>query len=220
MTLCVKICGLTRAEDVAQAVRHGADALGFILVNSSPRAVTLEQVDEMVRDVPRGIHKVAVLGTHDRDAIDRAARSGLFTHLQFHCGQPPSVCAGHGLPVLRAFPLTSPGDEAEVGRFMQALPETVPLLDAARGGSGKTCDWEAAARLARRWPILLAGGLQPGNVEAAITQVRPAGVDVSSGVESAPGVKDPALVRQFIRNARAAPRSVPSKDGAPGEPAH
>jgi phosphoribosylanthranilate isomerase len=199
----LKVCCITRVEDALQAVASGASALGFIFWPRSPRYITPERVREIVSALPADVTTVGVFVDADGDEIRRTAeRSGINT-VQLNDESTPDVMTRIGLPVLRA--VTLPSSE----RVAAEWPEDVTLLLDAhdpvrRGGTGMTVDWQQAADLARRRRLVLAGGLRPSNVAEAIAVVRPYGVDVCSGVESAPGVKDHDKVTQFLANARSA----------------
>jgi phosphoribosylanthranilate isomerase len=199
--MIVKVCGLTRAEDVDAAVRHGATALGFVFWPDSPRAVSADHAATLIARVPAGVHRVGVFVNESVAAIqDVVERAGL-TWVQLHGDEPVSYAAQLSQPLMRAMSV----EEA----FDTDWPlSTTLLLDAAdrerRGGTGRRVNWETAARVARQRPVVLAGGLTPENVEAAIDQVAPMGVDVSSGVEDAPGVKNANMVATFLMRARRA----------------
>ncbi len=199
----LKICGITREADALHAVEHGATALGFVFWPPSPRAVSVEQARAIVDALPAGIATVGVFVNQAPVEIERVmAASGVRT-AQLHGDESPEVAAALSCPLLRS------ADLARVEAIGQAWPEpTVLLLDAydpeRRGGTGTTVDWIDAAAVARRRRVVLAGGLTPANVAEAIAAVEPFGVDVSSGVEQTPGVKDPEKVQQFLENARAA----------------
>jgi phosphoribosylanthranilate isomerase len=199
----LKVCCITRVEDALQAVASGASALGFIFWPRSPRYITPERVRQIVSALPADVATVGVFVDADGDDIRRTAeRSGINT-VQLNDESTPDVMTRIGLPVLRA--VTLPSSE----RVAAEWPEDVTLLLDAhdpvrRGGTGMTVDWQQAADLARRRRLVLAGGLRPSNVAEAIAVVRPYGVDVCSGVESAPGVKDHDKVAQFLANARSA----------------
>jgi phosphoribosylanthranilate isomerase len=195
VNLWVKICGLTSAEAVATAVEAGADAVGFVFHPASPRCLTPAAAAALARAVPRGVLTVAVTrhpSQADVDALLAAFRPDL---LQTDAADLESLALPPGvatLPVLRSG---------------STLPATLPhscLYESAASGSGTTADWDAARVLATRTELVLAGGLSAANVAAAIAAVRPFGVDVSSGVESAPGRKDAGKIREFLAAARAA----------------
>ena len=201
--MMVKICGITNLEDGLAAVEAGASALGFNFWPRSPRYITPERVRQIVSALPADVATVGVFVDTDGDDIRRTAeRSGINT-VQLNDESTPDVMTRIGLPVLRA--VTLPSSERVVAEW----PEDVTLLLDAhdpvrRGGTGMTVDWQQAADLARRRRVVLAGGLRPSNVAEAIAVVRPYGVDVCSGVESAPGVKDHDKVARFLANARSA----------------
>jgi len=197
----IKVCGMRRAEDVECAVAHGATAVGFIFWPRSPRYVEPEQAAALVRLVPPGVETVGVFVNEDGGTMrDLAARIGV-SMVQLHGDEAPEVAAQLDRPVLKAMGL-------EAAQASTWPPGTTLLLDATdrqrRGGTGQLVDWAQAAEVARERRVVLAGGLVPDNVEAAIAAVRPYGVDVSSGVEDEPGVKNAGLVRLFLERARAA----------------
>ncbi|MEQ1573966.1 MAG: phosphoribosylanthranilate isomerase [Vicinamibacterales bacterium] len=199
----LKICGITRLADALHAAEQGATALGFLLWRGSPRYVTPEQVGEIVAELPPGVQAVGVFVNEPVKEIQRIARIARITAVQLHGDETPDHAAAIALPILRAVSIEMAAKEA------RAWPaETLLLLDAVdpdlRGGTGMRIDWTRAAERARASRIVLAGGLTPDNVEGAISIVQPFGVDVSSGVESAPGVKDSTKVARFLQNARAA----------------
>lgn len=195
----IKICGLTRRADVAAAVEAGAWAVGCVLWPGSARAVTPAQARVLMEDVPAHVKRVGVVvdaSVADARAVCEAA--GLTT-IQLHGGEDPAPFLAAGLDVIKAVSLESDADLERAA----ALPAGVlVLVDAAdpvrRGGTGQRADWPRAAALAARRPVLLAGGIRPGNIGGAIAAVNPWGVDVSSGVESAPGLKDTALITSLF----------------------
>jgi len=198
VALWIKVCGLTTPAAVAAAVDAGVDAVGFVFAESK-RKVTPQRAAELARDVPGNIVRVAVMLHPSQQELD-AVWSGFRPDvLQTDIEDLASLRIPNGLavtPVIRA------------GR---ELPRELPsrmLFEGPVSGTGITTDWSAAAQLASRTQLILAGGLKPANVAAAIAAARPFGVDVSSGVEAEPGVKDPARIHEFVRNARAADNGV------------
>jgi phosphoribosylanthranilate isomerase len=195
VTIWVKICGLTSPEAVAAAVEAGADAVGFVFHPGSPRHLAPAAAAGLARAVPSGVLRVAVTRhptQADVDAIVAVLRpDALQTDAaDFDALRLPAALGR--LPVLR----TGTPPPAH-------LPDRC-LYESADSGRGATADWREAAELGRRTELVLAGGLTAGNVAAAVAAVRPFGVDVSSGVERAPGRKDAGLIRDFIAAARAA----------------
>jgi phosphoribosylanthranilate isomerase len=190
----IKICGLTRAEDAEAAVAFGAAALGFVLWPGSPRRTTAETAGAMVRDLPPFIVTVGVFVNPSADDVQRAADAGLRL-AQVHGSVPAGRLA---LPVLRAVHLSA----ATANGFEPAVGDATVLLDAhdpvRHGGTGQTVDWTRARAIAATRRVVLAGGLTARNVCDAIRMVKPYAVDVASGVETEPGIKDPLKLRAFI----------------------
>ena len=200
----VKICGITNAHDAALAVEAGADALGFIFVEGTPRFVTPAIAGAVIRELPPFVTAVGVFWDHPPGHVKAVAEACGLAALQFHGVEPPETLAGYSLPVIKTIKVGGdPGlDRAE------SYGSAVLLLDsAARWSEGETRQpiaWPAAADVARRRRVILAAGLTPDNVAAAIATVRPFAVDVLSGVEAAPGRKDPAKVAAFVAAVRSA----------------
>ncbi len=196
----IKICGITRAADAEAAVTFGADALGFVLWPSSPRHTTIVAAREIIRTLPPFVTPVAVFVNPSADDMAAAADAG-FRLAQVH-GTPPTGTDRPRLPVLRAVHLGVATQDA----IEPDVEDDTVLLDAhdpvRHGGTGQTVDWTRAAVIAAGRRVVLAGGLTPANVREAILAVRPYAVDVASGVEAAPGVKDHELLRRFIDAAK------------------
>lgn len=196
--LWVKVCGLTLPDAVAAALEAGVDAVGFVFAESK-RKVTAQRAADLARDVPKHIVRVAVMLHPSQQQLDEVWSVFRPDVLQTDIDDLPALQIPAGLqvtPVIRA------------GR---ELPNPLParlLFEGPVSGTGETTDWTAAAKLAARTQLILAGGLKPANVAAAIAVARPFGVDVSSGVEAQPGIKDPAKIHEFVRNARAAGNGV------------
>ena len=200
--MILKICGITRAADAVHAVEHGATALGFIFWPNSPRYVEPARAAQIIAALPTSVTTVGVFVNDPVDRVQTIAMAAGVTVVQLHGDEPPADVRALAYPIFRSATL----DEAN--EVTQTWPDAIVLLDAAdrerRGGTGQAVDWVRAAALARRSPLILAGGLTPENVAAAIDLVQPRGVDVSSGVEAAPGIKDPDKVARFLSNARSA----------------
>lgn len=197
----IKICGITRREDAEAAVEFGADALGFVLWSESPRHTDVNVAGAIIRNLPPFVTPVGVLVSPSADDVARAADAGLRI-AQIH-GEVPSWVAGRGpIPVLRAVHLGVGAPEA----IEPDVDDATVLLDASdpvrHGGTGQTVNWTRARAVAAHRRVVLAGGLTPANVREAIQTVRPYAVDVASGVETTPGVKDVDLLRRFIQTAK------------------
>lgn len=209
----VKICGLREAAHVRAAVDAGAAYLGFVFFGRSPRNVAIAQAIGLAAAVPAGIARVALTVDADDDRLDEIVEAVPLDMLQLHGSESPGRVAAlrdrYGLPVMKAVGVASEADLpalTEYGRIAdQLLVDARPPKDAELpGGRGVPFDWRLIA--GRRWPVpwMLAGGLTVGNVAEAIRMTGARQVDVSSGVESAPGIKDTSLIAQFIRAAQSA----------------
>ncbi|HEV2327534.1 MAG TPA: phosphoribosylanthranilate isomerase [Verrucomicrobiae bacterium] len=199
----VKICGITNAADAQAAVGAGADALGFIFYEKSPRYVRLEDAWLISRELAPFIIRVGVFVNAPEEFVFSAIRECGLTLLQFHGDEPPEYCGQFGLMNMKAFRVHGEDTLEQIPKYAT----DAYLLDAYSsttfGGTGEKFNWDLAVE-ARKFgkPIFLAGGLTPENVADAIRKVQPFGVDVSSGVESAPGLKDHDKIRAFITAAR------------------
>jgi phosphoribosylanthranilate isomerase len=203
MPVKVKICGITNLADGMAAAEAGADALGFVFYDRSPRGVSIEAAGDLIRHLPPFVLKVGVLVNAPEDLVFRAIRECGLSLLQFHGDEAPEYCLQFGLMSIKAFRI----HDAASLQALRNYPTDAWLLDAyvpgTPGGTGETFNWDLALeaqKLGR--PIFLAGGLTPENVAEAVRRARPYGVDVSSGVEAAPGRKDHAKVRAFIQAAK------------------
>jgi phosphoribosylanthranilate isomerase len=195
----VKICGLTRPDDAGLAAELGAAAVGMIFWPGSPRAITPDLARDVAAAVPPHVLTVGVFVDATRDEIARIADTVPLSAVQLHGVEDAAFAGTLPWPVIKAVSLPGDGTLPDVEQWS---PATRVLLDAfdpdRRGGTGRTVDWGRASILAARRPIILAGGIRADNVSAAVARVRPAGIDVSSGVELAPGVKDPAKLRALF----------------------
>lgn len=195
----VKVCGITRIEDAARLSDLGVDALGFILAPESPRHVAAETAVSLVAAAAPGVAKVGVVVDPGITQVLRWREAIGLTAIQAHGDETPETCRAYGPPVIKAI-RTVPGMQAAAFHPWRAFPI---LLDAwspqARGGTGQRADWDLARELVELgFRIVLAGGLGPENVREAVEAVGPVAVDINSGVESAPGVKDLDKVRRTL----------------------
>ena len=195
----VKICGLTNLADACAAADAGADFLGFIFATSL-RQVDLQLAHGFWPELPRGVPTVAVFRDQTLEEVEGVLRLVRPDYLQFHGSERPAFCRVFEKPVIRALPVRKPEDLALADAFVDIADFF--LVDLPKGDAGTLPADVARAAVNLPKPVLLAGGLNPANVRAIVEQFRPYGVDVASGVESAAGVKDHALVRAFIDNAK------------------
>lgn len=199
MRIRVKICGITRPEDGLAAAEYGADAIGLVFYPPSPRAVSIEQAAEIVNALPPFVSVVGLFVDAGRDAITQVLQCVPLDLLQFHGNETADQCVGHGRPYIKALRM-QPGVDVAVQASRYTAAQGI-LLDSYQpgvpGGTGQTFDWQTIPQgLSKK--IILAGGLAPENVAAAIRQARPYAVDVSGGVEAAKGIKDKARMLAFI----------------------
>ena len=199
----VKICGMTRVSDALHAVREGATAIGFVFWKGSPRYVEPAAAGEIAAALPSSVTTVGVFVNEPIDRIREMAKVAGLRMVQLHGEETPACIEQIEQPVMRAVSLETMDETATTWPAATTL-----LLDSTdpsrRGGGRASVDWSRAALVTRGRRVVLAGGLTPDNIEEAIVTVRPIGVDVASGVESAPGVKDAEKVARFLTNARAA----------------
>lgn len=196
----VKICGLTREEDVQAACEAGADAIGLVFYAPSPRAVTVEQAKMIVQHVPPFVSVTALFVNPRVDEVQAVlAQTPAISLLQFHGDETPEFCRQFGRAYIKAIPMR---DEVDLAQQALLYDDALGLLvdtykPGVPGGSGESFDWHRLPKSLSK-PLILAGGLTPDNVAQAIAQVHPYAVDVSGGVEFAKGVKDTAKVAAFM----------------------
>lgn len=206
----IKICGITNSTDARRAIACGADFLGFNFYPGSPRYVTPAKARRMVKKLPKSVAAVGVFVNEPEEKVLAIARQVGLQYLQLHGDESPAEVARleREVPVIKALRVKTPFRRSQLSRYRQA---SALLLDGydrhLRGGTGKTFDWRIARRASSRARIFVAGGLAPENVADAVRIARPYAVDVSSGVESRPGKKDPARLRAFARAVREAQRN-------------
>jgi phosphoribosylanthranilate isomerase len=196
----VKICGITNLEDALLAADLGAHALGFIFYPKSPRSVRPEVARDIINNLPPFVMTVGVFVDEEAEAVRAIAETAGLDWVQLHGKEPPDYCCELKRRVIKGFRVK----DASSLSLLPAYRESVQafLLDTYKagtaGGTGVTFDWELARKAGELGPIILAGGLTPANVAQAIHAAQPAGVDVASGVEAAPGKKDPGKLREFF----------------------
>jgi len=198
----IKICGLTRNQDVQVAVAEGADALGFVLYAPSPRAVTAEQAAKLIEHVPAFVTTVALFVNESIDEVKRILDVCSFDLLQFHGDESPEFCRQFNRPYMKAIRVRSAED---IHSAVQQYPDAKALLldayvENLPGGTGQAFDWRLIPKLSIPW--VLAGGLNANNVADAVNQVQPYAVDISGGVEASKGIKDAQKIKDFISEVR------------------
>lgn len=208
----VKICGLSTAEDVRAAAEAGARYVGFVFFPKSPRNVTVEQARDLAVEVPLGVAKVALTVNADNYLLDAITGAVPLDMIQLHGSESPErvteVKARYGLPVMKVVGLSTADDLARIAEYETVADQILVDAKAPKdadlpGGNGLSFDWRLLE--GREWavPWMLAGGLHAGNVAEAIARTGTRQVDLSSGVESAPGVKDPQKIKEFMQAALA-----------------
>jgi phosphoribosylanthranilate isomerase len=204
----VKICGITRPEDAEQAASLGAWAVGFNFWPGSKRRCDPAIAAGIARALRRRVEPVGVFVNPTLDEVVRLAEGVGLTHVQLHGDEGPSFCTAvaerTGARVIKALRIGSGADIRDAERFHTDFHLLDAAAGAAYGGTGRTFDWRLIAQRHSRVPVILSGGLTPDNVADGIAAVHPWGVDVASGVEAEPGIKDPAKVEAFIAAVRAA----------------
>jgi phosphoribosylanthranilate isomerase len=209
----IKICGITRPQDAQAAAALAVDAIGVVFYPPSSRAVELAQVAEIVAELSSSVKVTALFVDPEPALVTKVCDSGLVQQLQFHGAEPADFCASFGLPYLKALRVRDSSQLAS-GELLEQLQSFATaqliLLDSfdadSAGGSGKRFDWSIAESVNAQTNVnlVVAGGLNPGNVMQAIRQVNPFGVDVSTGVEQSPGIKDLSKMKKFVEGARSA----------------
>lgn len=198
----VKICGITNLEDARAAIGAGADALGFVFHEKSPRNVSPQKAAAIISKLPPFVQTVGLFVDADPERINWVADFCGLDLIQLHGEEDPDDCAEIRRRVVKAFRIKDASSLTKLGKYHVSAY----LLDAwsadAAGGTGKTFDWGLLRDIGADRPIILAGGLNPDNVRQAVEEVRPYAVDVSSGVESSPGKKDAEKIMKFIRHAK------------------
>jgi len=195
----VKICGMTRLEDVLLAVEGGADAVGFIFYKKSPRCVSAKTVKSIIAALPPFIETVGVFVNESVDRINRIADSCKLSAVQLHGNESPAFCKKIRRKVIKAVRVKSRDSFEGLASYKVSAFLLDAFSNGQQGGTGETFDWRLVSEGKKYGPVILAGGLDPSNVAHAIQKVKPYGVDVCSGVEKSPGIKDPSMLKEFIK---------------------
>ncbi|PWB78371.1 MAG: phosphoribosylanthranilate isomerase [Candidatus Methylomirabilota bacterium] len=201
----VKICGITSREDAWAAVEAGADALGFIFVEGTPRYIDPAAAAAIIDRLPPFVTTIGVCMDRTPEEIERIVGLSGARLAQLHGHESPEICGHLRVPFIKVIRVRGEGDLEALHRYPQAKAFLLDTFVAGQpGGTGRTFPWEIAAKAARQSRVILSGGLTPDNVALAVTQVGPYAVDVCSGVEASAGHKDHQKVREFIEHARTA----------------
>ncbi|HOP47202.1 MAG TPA: phosphoribosylanthranilate isomerase [Desulfobacteraceae bacterium] len=209
----VKICGITNAEDALAAVRCGADAVGFIFYRKSPRYISPEDAKEIIDLLPESTAKVGVFVNYEISGVKRIMELCRLDLVQLHGNESPVYCSSFDSRQIIKAIAREPGDSPELEQY----PVKALLIDAydpkRHGGTGKTSDWELAARISKVRPLILSGGLNAENIRDAIRAVSPDAVDINSGVEISPGRKDHRKIHEIVEIVRASEKHI-QKEGS------
>jgi len=198
MTVSVKICGITLLEDALAAVQYGADALGFNFYPQSPRYIEPRMAEILLQDIPPSIHRVGVFVDDDPRTVADIAVSLELDCLQFHGSESPEYCDSFGRPWYKAFRLHKPEDLAAIAAYDSPWLMVDAYSPLTLGGTGELARFDLALEAKTYGKLVLAGGLRPENILAALDAVAPEAVDVASGVETQPGIKDHLRMESFI----------------------
>jgi len=199
----VKVCGMTSLKDALVAVEVGADAVGFIFYKKSPRSVTMKTVREIVLELPPFVDTVGVFVDETAEQINKIADYCNLDIIQLHGDESPTFCKKIRRKVIKAFRIKDMQSVKKLSSFQVSGFLLDTFSENLHGGTGKVFDWNLALPAKKFGPVIMAGGLTPNNVQQAVRQIRPYGVDVCSGVESEPGIKDHKKVRAFLKNVNA-----------------
>jgi len=199
----VKVCGMTSLKDALVAVEGGADAVGFIFYKKSPRSVTMKTVREIVLELPPFVDTVGVFVDETAEQVNKIADYCNLDIIQLHGDESPTYCKKIRRKVIKAFRIKDMQSVKKISNFQVSGFLLDTFSEKLHGGTGKVFDWNLALPAKKFGPVIMAGGLTPNNVQQAVRQIRPYGVDVCSGVESEPGIKDHKKVRAFLNNAKA-----------------
>lgn len=210
----IKVCGMTDMAEANGVVAAGIDALGFIFVEASPRNIVPEKAREIIASLPPFVDAVGVFVDQELDEVNDIAKYCGLTMVQLHGSESPQYCEGVHARVVKTFSIRPDTEVSETNPFYDPYlkPVSAVLLDTfhekVAGGTGQTFDWDLIHKCRPAAPLILAGGLGPENIDAAIRQVRPFAVDVNSGVEISPGVKDIGAVERLVEAVRITDREM------------
>ena len=203
----IKICGMTQLKDALFAIEQGADAVGFIFYKKSPRSTTMKAVRDIILKLPPLAGTVGVFVDETVERVNKVADYCGLDMVQLHGDESPAFCRKIHRRVIKAFRVKDFQSIKKLRKYSVSGFLLDTFSDNLHGGTGKTFDWNLVLPAKKIGPVILAGGLTPSNIRQAVSQARPYGVDVCSGVEKSPGVKDPEKVRAFLTNIRSGSKS-------------
>ena len=203
----IKICGMTQLKDALFAIEQGADAVGFIFYKKSPRSTTMKTVRDIILKLPPLAGTVGVFVDETVERVNKVADYCGLDMVQLHGDESPAFCRKIHRRVIKAFRVKDFQSLKKLQKYSVSGFLLDTFSDNLHGGTGKTFDWNLVLPAKKIGPVILAGGLTPSNIRQAVSQARPYGVDVCSGVEKSPGVKDPEKVRAFLTNIRSGSKS-------------
>lgn len=198
----VKICGITNYNDAKTSVDYGADLLGFIFYEKSPRYISPAAAKEIVRRLPPLIFRVGVFVNESREVITRIMEDCALDIIQFHGDEMPEDIQGYPFRIIKAIRIMNESSLDKMDEFKAGMYLLDAYSDEKYGGSGSTFPWDVAIKAKEKGIVILSGGLNPENIQDAVEIIKPYGVDASSGVESLPGKKDPHRLKDFITRAK------------------
>jgi phosphoribosylanthranilate isomerase len=191
-----KICGITQAEDAMLAAELGASAIGFVFYSKSPRCIHIDTARRIAAQLPEHVARVGVFVNPDLDTMLLTAEIACLSHIQLHGDESPALCRQAPVPVIKT--IRNMDDLEKYAQISVAAFLVDSKTPEAWGGTGQLADWDFCRQVRERAPVILAGGLNAGNIAAAIAAARPDAIDLSSAVEQAPGVKDHQKLRDFF----------------------
>jgi len=198
MSVLVKICGLTNLDDTLDAVELGADFLGFNFYPDSPRFIEPNDALDIIQEVPQQVKKVGIFVNQDPQTVIDTAVELQLDFLQFHGDESADYCNAFGRPWIKAFRLRDESDLGKIAAYDSPWLLVDAYVEKAFGGTGVVSNWDLAKKAKKNGLLFLSGGLKPENVEQAISAVHPYAIDVASGVEQAPGIKDRSKIAELI----------------------
>lgn len=202
MSVLVKICGLTNLEDTMDAIELGADFLGFNFYPDSPRYLEPDRAKDIFREIPGGVTKVGIFVNADYQLVTDMAIDLELDYLQFHGDETPDFCNQFGRSWWKAFRPQTEKDLEEISPYKSEWLLIDSFVEKAFGGTGIVSNWDLAKKAKKYGSLILSGGLKSENVEMALSSVKPYAVDVASGVESSPGVKERSKMEEFIKRVK------------------